>query len=74
MLQPSSIQLKELAQMGGNIIISALDYSVLQMKELIYVGKTNGIHVTIRNACELTSLQRKELAFLNPTNVTFDFT
>lgn len=68
------LQLKEIAFMGGNLIISASDYHVLQIKELVSAGKQKGISITIRNAQKLTSINRKEIAFLNPTKVTFDFT
>lgn len=73
MSRPSIIQLKEIAQMGGNIIVNANDYSVLQIKELIFVGKRKGISVTIRNAGSLSCAECKQLAFLNPAYVTFDF-
>ena len=70
----SILQLKEIAFMGGNLVISADDYSVLQIKELVFAGKQKGITVTIRNACRLTRIQCKEIAFINPAKVTFDFT
>ena len=70
----SILQLKEIAFMGGNLIINAEDYSVLQIKELIFAGKHKGATVTIKNACKLTRTHCKERAFINPTKVTFDFT
>ena len=70
----SILQLKEIAFMGGNIIISANDYYAHQIKELVSIGKQKGISITIRNAQKLSSISRKEIAFINPTKVTFDFT
>ncbi|MDE7347566.1 MAG: hypothetical protein K2N48_12620 [Muribaculaceae bacterium] len=72
-MKPTIMQLKELALVGGNIILSTNDYPLNQIRELIVVGKSRGVSVTIRNADKLTSLQRKSIAFLNPTKVTFDF-
>ena len=70
----SAMQLKEIAFMGGNVVINADDYTVLQIKEIIFVGKTKGSSVVIKKASVLTALQCKELAFVNPNHVTFDFT
>lgn len=72
-MKKTIINLKEIAFMGGNVIINARDYSVLQMKEIIFAGKTRGSSVTIRNADRLSTIQCKELAFINPNHVTFDF-
>lgn len=70
----SAMQLKEIAFMGGNVVINADDYTVLQIKEIIFAGKTKGSSVVIKKARALTVLQCKELAFVNPNHVTFDFT
>lgn len=70
----SILQLKEIAFMGGNLIISAKDYTPLQIKELVFTGKSKGISITIRDAEVLSKLQCKQIAFINPTKVTFDFT
>lgn len=70
----SILQLKEIAFLGGNLIISAKDYSSVQIKELILAGRSKGIAVTIRNAGILTRMQCKEIAFLGASKVTFDFT
>lgn len=72
-MKPSITQLKDLIFMGGNIVISANDYSTLQIKELVFTGKSKGVTIYIRNADALSSIQRKEIAFLYPTKVTFDF-
>lgn len=70
----SAMQLKEIAFMGGNVVINADDYTTQQIKEIIFAGKTKGSSVVIKKASELTVLQCKELAFVNPNHVTFDFT
>lgn len=68
------MQLKEIAFMGGNVVINADDYTVLQIKEIIFAGKTKGSSIVIKKASVLTAMQCKELAFVNPNHVTFDFT
>lgn len=69
-----TMHLKEIAFMGGNIVINADDYTVLQIKEIIFAGKAKGSSVVIKKACNLTAMQCKELAYVNPNHVTFDFT
>lgn len=73
MASMSILQLKEIAFVGGNIIISATGYSALQIKELVFTAKSKGASVTIRDAGRLSALQCKQIAFINPTKVTFDF-
>lgn len=69
------MQLKEIAFMGGNVVINTDDYTVLQIKEIIFAGKTKGSSFAIKKASILTAMQCKELAFVNPDHVTtFDFT
>ena len=60
--------------MGGNVVINADDYTVLQIKEIFFAGKTKGSSIAIKKASVLTAMQCKELAFVNPNHVTFDFT
>lgn len=72
-MKKTSSQLKEIAFVGGNIILSADDYTTSQIKEIVFVGKSRGCTVTIKNANKFTTLQCKEIAFTNPTHVTFDF-
>ena len=73
-MKKTSLNLKEIAFVGGNIIISAEDYTTSQIKEIVFSGKSKGCFLTIRNANKLTTLQCKEIAFINPNHVTFDFT
>lgn len=70
----TAMQLKEIAFIGGNVVINADDYTVLQIKEIIFAGKTKGSSIVIKKASVLTAMQCKELAFVNPNHVTFDFT
>ena len=70
----SAMQLKEIAFMGGNVVINADDDTSHQIKEIIFAGKTKGSSVVTKKASVLTALQCKELAFVTPNHVTFDFT
>lgn len=72
-MKQTALQLKEIAFVGGNVIINAEDYTIQQIKEIIFVGKNKGSSVIIRHADKLTSIQCKTLAFINPAHVTFDF-
>lgn len=65
--------LKEIVFVGGNLIISAEDYTTSQIKEIVFSGKTKGSNVLIKNADKFTTTQCKEIAFVNPGHVTFDF-
>ena len=59
---------------GSNIIISANDYTVMNLKDFAFIAKQKGGNVIIRNAKRLTALECKSIAFINPGKITFDFT
>lgn len=73
-MKKTSTNLKEIAFVGGNIVIDAADYTSSQIKEIVFVGKSKGGCVFIKNASKLMTQQCKEIAFINPGHVTFDFT
>lgn len=72
-MKKTSTSLKEIAFIGGNIILSAEDYTSSQIKEIVFSGRTKGCNVIIKNANNFTTSQCKEIAFVNPGHVTFDF-
>lgn len=72
-MKKTSSQLKEIAFVGGNIIMSADEYTASQIKEIAFVGKSKGCNVLIKNSNKFTTSQCKEIAFINPGHVTFDF-
>lgn len=72
-MKKTSSQLREIAFIGGNIILSADDYTTSQIKEIVFDGRSKGCNVTIKNANKFTTMQCKEIAFVNPGHVTFDF-
>ena len=72
-MKKTSSSLKEIAFVGGNIILSAEDYTSSQIKEIVFSGRTKGCSVIIKNANKFTTSQSKEIAFVNPGHVTFDF-
>lgn len=72
-MKKTSSSLKEIAFVGGNIILSADDYTTSQIKEIVFSGKTSGGTILIKNANKFTTTQCKEIAFVNPGHVTFDF-
>lgn len=72
-MNKTALEIKQLLFIGGNIIIDANDYTILQMKNFAFVAKSKGASVTIRNAHILNSMQCKAIAFINPTGIIFDF-
>jgi len=69
----TALELKNLLFVGGNIIISAKDYTVTNLKEFVFIAKNKGVCVTIKQAYKLTAMDCKSIAFINPGKVTFDF-
>lgn len=69
----TAIELKNLLFVGGNIVISARDYTVTNLKEFAFVAKSKGVCITIKQAQKLTFLECKSIAFINPGKITFDF-
>lgn len=70
----TALELKNLLFIGSNIIISANDYTVMNLKDFAFIAKQKGGNVIIRNAKRLTALECKSIAFINPGKITFDFT
>ena len=69
----TSLDLKEIAASGGNLIIDAKSYSSLSIKEIAKAGYQTGATLYVKNASHLTSLSCKEIAKANPGHVSFDF-
>ncbi len=71
----TTLDIKGICMSGGNVVVSANKYSVLDLKGIALTAKTSGVRVTIKHANMLTTLSCKAIALAGGTRtVTFDFT
>ena len=68
----SSLDLKMIAQAGGNIIVAATPYSALDLK-MVATALTPGATLTVKNADKFSALDCKLIASAAPGRVVFDF-
>lgn len=70
----TSLEIKNICSLGGSVIISANDFTPLELKGFALVAKSSGAKVIIRNASKLSSLTcRGIVAAVGLGVVTFDF-
>lgn len=69
----TSLDLKSIASNGGNLIVDAEGYSMLDLKAVAAAGKGTGANLTINNAEKFSGLDCKMIASANPGHVTFNF-
>jgi len=70
----TSLDLRNLAAAGGNIIISATGFTALDLSNAATNGRHAKLKLTIKNAKQLSALDCRNIAAANPGNITFDFT
>ena len=68
------LNLQSIASYGGSVIVSAANYSVLNLQSIAMTGKAKGVDLIIKDANKLTVLNCHTIASANPGYVTFDFT
>ena len=68
----NSLDLKMIAQAGGNIVVSATPYSALDLK-MVAAALISGATLTIKNADKFSALDCKMIAAAAPKHVVFDF-
>ena len=71
----TTLEIKGICMSGGNVIVDAKDFTPLDLKGIVLVAKSNGVHVTIKSASILSPLTCKGIALSGDKGtVTFDFT
>lgn len=68
----TSLDLKMIAQAGGNIVVTATPYSALDLK-LVAAALTPGATLTVKGADKFSALDCKLIASAAPGRVVFDF-
>ena len=68
----SSLDLKMIAQAGGNLIVVADGYSALELK-MVAAALLPGATLTVKNANKFSALDCKMIASAAPARVVFDF-
>ena len=68
----TSLDLKMIAQAGGNIVVAATPYSALDRK-LVAAALTPGATLTVKGADKFSALDCKLIASAAPGRVVFDF-
>lgn len=69
----TAYDLKNIASAGGNIVVSAKDFSAYDLKNIAENGVATKVKLTIKNAGGLSGYDCQNIASANPGNVTFDF-
>ena len=69
----TAYDLKNIASAGGNIVISAEDFSAYDLKNIAENGVATKAKLTIKNTGRLSGYDCKNIASTNPGNITFDF-
>lgn len=70
----TSIDIKTILFRGGDVVISAEDFSVMDIKSMAFTAKSHGAHLIIKNAGILSVLDCQSIAFTGGKGgVTFDF-
>ena len=68
----TALDLKGIAQMGGNLIVDAIVYSAYDLKGVASL-MNKGTTLTIKNADKFTAFECKGIAAAAPGQVIFDF-
>ncbi len=66
-------KLANIATAGGNLVINANQFNPLDLKNIAASGVSAKTKLSIKAAGALTVLDCKNIASVNPGNVTFDF-
>ena len=70
----TSFDIRGICISGGNVVVSANNFSSLDLKGIALIAKAHGVRVTIKNASILTPLTCKGIALAGGIGtVTFDF-
>lgn len=69
----TSLDLRSIASSGGNLVVDAEGYSMLDLKTVAAAGKETGANLIIYNADKLSGLDCRIIASANPGHVTFNF-
>lgn len=72
MQMKTSMDLKMIAQAGGNIVVTATPYSALDLK-MVAAALTLGATLTVKSADKFSALDCKLIASAAPGRVVFDF-
>lgn len=68
----TSFDLKTIAQAGGNIVVSATQYTAFDLKT-VAAALIKGASLTVKDADKFTAFDCKTIASAAPGQVTFDF-
>lgn len=68
----TSLDLKIIAQAGGNIVVTAAPYSALDLK-IVAAALVPGASLTVKSADKFSALDCKLIASAAPGRVVFDF-
>ena len=68
----SALDLKMIAQAGGNLVVESTPYSALDLKMVAY-ALASGATLTVKRADKFSALDCKMIAFAAPGRVIFDF-
>ena len=68
----SALDLKGIAQVGGNLVVDATNYTAFDLKGVASVLR-NGTTLTIKNADKYAALDCKGIAAAAPGQVILDF-
>lgn len=70
----TALDIKGICMSGGNVVVSANNFSSLDLKGIALTAKAHSVKVTIKNASKLTTLTCKGIALAGGTGtVIFDF-
>lgn len=68
------LDIKSICSLGGSVIVSANDFTPLDLKGIALIAKSSGAKIIIKNASRLSSLScRGIVATVGQGVVTFDF-
>ncbi len=68
----SALDLKMIAQAGGNLVVESTPYSALDLKMVAY-ALASGATLTVKKADKFSALDCKMIASAAPGRVIFDF-
>lgn len=69
----TSLDLRNIASAGGNLVVNADRFTTLDLKNIASSGVGTKCKLTIKKAGKLIRLDCRNIAYANPGNVTFDF-
>jgi hypothetical protein len=71
-MNKTTLELKEIARIGGNLNIDASSRTTLEIKEIARIISNSDSILTLRNAGDKTTLELKEIARIAKSQVTFE--